>query len=311
MVASTPACLTEEWQPALHWRATARLVNGDRSGFDEDVDALELRAQRNGNRALEFQAISWRVSQALLDGRFDAADKLITIARGGVAAYNYFRWFKFLRKLIQLRWDQGRVDEVERLARSGLERSPRFPVLHTMLGLARFHQGDREGAWPAHETVMARLADVPVYLRPEVFVRAAELAVEVGDCNAAARVEAALRPFAGLMVPSHDEALPGSADRYLGMLAAVLGRCGEAATRFEAALSLETRLAAPSHLARTQYWYARSIADDPDGDRRRAAALAAEAAASAERLGMALLAHEAKAVHARVSASPVPEISPV
>jgi hypothetical protein len=95
------------------------------------------------------------------------------------------------------------------------------------------------------------------------------------------------------------------------MLAAVLSRWGEATTRFEAALSLETRLAAPSHLARTRYWYARAIADDPDGDRGRAAALAAESAASAERLGMALLVHEAKAVHARVSASPVPEISPV
>ena len=83
-------------------------------------------------------------------------------------------------------------------------------------------------------------------------------------------------------------------DRYLGMLATVLGRWSEAEGHFETALRIEAGLRSPPFLARTRYWYARLLITRPDGDARRATELAATAEETARKLGMAALADDAR-----------------
>ena len=82
----------------------------------------------------------------------------------------------------------------------------------------------------------------------------------------------------------HGVACYGSADRYLGMLAATLGRTGEAEGRFLAAAELERQMGAKTWLAHTAYEHGRTLLDV--GETERAAPLLAEAASLAESIGM-------------------------
>jgi tetratricopeptide (TPR) repeat protein len=105
-----------------------------------------------------------------------------------------------------------------------------------------------------------------------------------------------LRSFAGLtlLIPNL-VAVIGAADRYLGMLATVLGDFDAAHRHFEDAIALESSLASPPLLARTRYWFARMLlVRAAPGDRERARELLRESSASAEALGMTALARDAR-----------------
>jgi tetratricopeptide (TPR) repeat protein len=80
----------------------------------------------------------------------------------------------------------------------------------------------------------------------------------------------------------------GSAARYLGRLAAATGRTGDATEHFEHALAANAALRAPVCLAHTQVDFAQLL----EGG-RRAEQLRAEAAQTAQRLGLPMLARRA------------------
>jgi DNA-binding CsgD family transcriptional regulator len=109
----------------------------------------------------------------------------------------------------------------------------------------------------------------------------------LGDQTVAAMVYPELEPFAGgnVMI-GHLVSCYGAADRYLGMLAATLGDAERAEQHFEHGLELNRRMAASTWVAHTAYEYARFLLGRRPADRERAAALLAEAATLAERIGM-------------------------
>jgi tetratricopeptide (TPR) repeat protein len=105
-------------------------------------------------------------------------------------------------------------------------------------------------------------------------------------------------PLVPLLAPHVDAVLVlattvgclGSAARYAGLLAHVLGELDSAIAHFEAALATNERIGALPMLAHTQHELARSLrARAKRGDRERAARLDAEAAETAARLGLAAL----------------------
>jgi DNA-binding CsgD family transcriptional regulator len=113
----------------------------------------------------------------------------------------------------------------------------------------------------------------------------ADAARAVGDAATAALVYPELLPLAGVNVMiGHGVACYGSADRYLGMLAATLGRTDEAEERFLAAAELERSMRATTWVAHTAYEHGRTLV--AAGDEERAAPLLAEAAVLAESVGM-------------------------
>jgi tetratricopeptide (TPR) repeat protein len=82
----------------------------------------------------------------------------------------------------------------------------------------------------------------------------------------------------------------GAAGRYLGMLAGVMGEWGAAEEHFEAALEMDERLHAWPWLAHSKHEFALAlIARGRTVDQGRVDTLLAEAAASAERIGMPAL----------------------
>ena len=84
----------------------------------------------------------------------------------------------------------------------------------------------------------------------------------------AALVYPELEPLAGANVMiGHLVSCYGAADRYLGMLASVLGEWERAEEHFEAGMALNRRMGAATWLAHTGYEYARFLLARPGGDR--------------------------------------------
>ena len=116
----------------------------------------------------------------------------------------------------------------------------------------------------------------------------ADAAYSVGDAATAELVYPELAPLSGLNVMiGHGVACYGAADRYLGMLAEVLGETDRAAAHFEAALATNRRMGASTWLAHTDYAYGRLLVSH--GEVERGSALLAEAATLAGRCGLVAL----------------------
>ena len=130
------------------------------------------------------------------------------------------------------------------------------------------------------------------------FAYLAEIACAVGDRGWAGKLYDRLLPYSGLAAFSGMGAhCSGAVDRYLGQLAATLGRFGVAERHYDAALHLETGLRSPPLLARTRHWYGRMLLDrNGPGDAERARALLTSAVETAELLGMTRLAVQASAL---------------
>ena len=114
----------------------------------------------------------------------------------------------------------------------------------------------------------------------------------VGDDRIAPDLYAELTPHAGSIVTiGHGVACYGSADRYLGIVAAVSGEHDLARAHLEAALEIDRGMGAWTWLAHTQYELGRLLLKGGDGDPARGHELLQEAGALAERIGMPALLH--------------------
>jgi DNA-binding CsgD family transcriptional regulator len=112
-----------------------------------------------------------------------------------------------------------------------------------------------------------------------------DAAAALGDVPTAELVYPELEQFAGgnVMV-GHLVSCYGAADRYLGMLAALLGEGARAEAHFESALALNREMGADTWVAHTAHQYARLLLAGRERD--RAEILLGEAAALAGRIGM-------------------------
>jgi DNA-binding CsgD family transcriptional regulator len=137
----------------------------------------------------------------------------------------------------------------------------------------------------------------------------ADAAAAVSHTGIAALVYDAMRPNAGenVMV-GHGVACYGSADRYLGMLAATLGETEAAAEHFEQALEANRGQGARTWLAHTGYQYGRMLFRS--GEHARAQRLLGEAATLAESVGMPTLLARARALLAGPATALPDDLSP-
>jgi DNA-binding CsgD family transcriptional regulator len=132
----------------------------------------------------------------------------------------------------------------------------------------------------------------------------------LGDAETAAAVYSELAPYSGKNIQiGHLVTCQGSADRYLGMLAATLGEWSRAEEHFEAALALNERLGARTWFAHTMVEYARMLLARSAGtDRARAAALLGDAVQLAEECGLAFVLTKISGLGAAPdAASPLPD----
>ncbi len=232
-----------------------------------------------------------RALVALLEGNFPLGEELmgrelewshpVTTMRDEVSAG---RMHQFL-----LRREQGRVAEVESNVRASVEEFPWYPLhraalVCVLLELGRDVEGRAVFDDLAHDDFRALYRDNEWLLGIGLASEACSL---LGDAAAAAVLYEQLRPFAGRHAIGHAEGSLGVTDRYLGLLAATMGRLDAADEHLTAAIRLNEQMGARPWTAHTQYDLAGVLVErgGPE-DRKRARELQGEALEAARSMGM-------------------------
>jgi len=280
----------EKQAEAMEWRVAALIALGEIETAASELSAVRELASRTRQPFPLHVAEHYRSALALLQGRLaeaeEAAERSREVGRlltGRDASGVYGL------QMFTIRREQGRLDELAPVIRILAARAdgggswrPGFAVLLAELGMAdearkELERVRRDGLEPFRATL---------WLGSLIYL--ADACSAVGDAETAALVYPELAAFAGVNVMvGHGVVLHGSADRYLGMLAAELGEHERAAAHFEAALALNRRMGATTWLAHTAFQYGRLLL--ASGDLARAGELLGEAAALAEGIGMPAL----------------------
>jgi tetratricopeptide (TPR) repeat protein len=198
----------------------------------------------------------------------------------------------FGAQLFQLRWHQGRLQELEPAVAQLSRAVGSFGPWRIALALLYAENGQLAQARAEIDSLAVdnfrQLPRGRFWMVSMVLL--AQACTLIGDRERAAAVYELLAPFAerpGVMAFAN--VCTGSNERPLGILCTTLGRWDEAGARFERALARNRAMGALPWVARTQVEYADLLSRrDAPGDRERATAMNAEAQAAAAELGLKL-----------------------
>ncbi len=259
------------------WLVVDLLEHGEADAVEAQIESFTAGAQRLRQPVFIWHATVLRAMRAMLSGRLDEAESLAeeALASGGsaeaIAAAQYYAI-----QLLGIRREQGRMPELEPAARGFVATNPGRPAWQAALADLLVHADQRDEAAALLDEIAAQdFADIP---RDGDWMTAATLLSDVitalGDTARAARLYDLLYPYRRQnVVIGLGAACLGSSGRYLGRLAAVAGRDGDAARHFEHALEANARLGALVELAHTQLDYAELLGRGARANRLRDAAL--------------------------------------
>lgn len=274
-------------------RITCSMEAGDTLAVETDIAAHARLAEELRMPYHEWAAVTMRAGWALLQGSFDAAESLAERASMLLAGRPNAR-LAHLNQTTIIRWEQGRLAELREIWQAMAERFPQAGISRGWLVLADCEEGREDAAAMRLRTLVDALPELPrngLWLAS--LAVAALAAARLRDRDAASALYPLLRPYADrtivIMMP-HPTASFGSAELYLGLLAAAAARWDEAGEHFGAALRTNAALGAAAFLARTQCAYAGMLSSPGHAtDQARARSLLDQAAAAADRLGMTSL----------------------
>ena len=274
------------------WRVPSFVAIGDIASARSAVAELLEMARASAQPFMIHVAEHYQSAIALADGRLHDAEaaarrsqeagQLLT-GRDASGTYGI--------QMFSIRREQGRLAElapvIRILAGGEREHGPWRPGLVSLLAeLGMEADAKRE---------LARLAGEGLDpLRESLWVASltyiSDACAALGDETVAAMVYPQLKRLTNTNVMiGHLVAYYGAADRYLGMLATVLGEWERAEDHFERAMALNRKMAAGTWLAHTEYEYARMLLARGPGERERVGMLLGEAEALATRIGMTTL----------------------
>jgi DNA-binding CsgD family transcriptional regulator/tetratricopeptide (TPR) repeat protein len=274
---------------AMAWRVPTFVAFGDLDSARAEVVVLRELAEHTAQPFMHHVAEHYGSAIALCDGKLADAEAM---------AGRSHDWARLLTgrdasgthgiQMFGVRREQGRLAEIApviRILAGGAEREgpwrPGLAVVLAELGMER--EAKRELSRLAAEGIDGYQASL--WLATLTYLT--DACAAVNDERMAAIVYPELEPLAGTNVMiGHLVACYGAADRYLGMLAAVLGEPGRAEEHFEQAMEQNRRMGASTWVAHTAYEYGRFLLGRGRRARDHAQALLGEAAGLAERIGM-------------------------
>jgi tetratricopeptide (TPR) repeat protein len=275
---------------ALYRRTAAFLELGDTHEAEACRRAAEREADDLGQPHPRWAVMFFKVAAAVASGRLadakNAAQEILTLGRdsGQPDAEPLYAVL-----LATIRYQQGRLGELETVLADTVGRLPAVPYFRALLALA-YCELDRPTDARFVFTSLARgdlrslLFD---YLAGPTAALLAIVCAEVGDADGAAVLTEVIAPYAS-QVASHPLMWLGSFSHHLGLLATTLGRWSEAEAHFRTAASTHERLGAPAWLARTRLEWARMLlAGAEPGGGERAHDLLRQALGTARELGLA------------------------
>ncbi|MEX2554934.1 MAG: AAA family ATPase [Actinomycetota bacterium] len=275
-----------------HCRWTAAFELGDMVGVRAELEAMERLGEELRQPSQRWVAGAARALLALLEGRFREAEDFSeeALERGSAAQLDAISAFR--AQTYAIKREEGRLPDVEDVARRSVEEFPWYAIHATALAMICVETGRVDEARGILDAMAAD--DFAGLLWDNEWLLAlawiAQLCAMLGDADRASVVYRLLKPHERPNVLGHGEGCAGSASRYLGLTAAVAGRTAEAAKHFEAAIAHNARLGARPFVAHTQHEYAEMLARSNDAtENERARVLVAEASVTARELGMPAL----------------------
>jgi hypothetical protein len=210
----------------------------------------------------------------------------------------------FSGQFTNIRYLQGRLDELIPLIEQAIVDAPGLPVYRAVLAMACGRSGQLERTTELLDEAVAAGLAMPVDNAWTTANAAwADASVQVAHHPAAQIVRDRLAPFHDHIVTTHVTFQPAVA-HYLGRLDHLLGHFDEADARFVEAMTLHERLESPVLVAHTRAAWAAMLADrDTGDDHDRAVAMAEQAYAAATSGGFGYVAIDAEAVLARLGPS--------
>jgi class 3 adenylate cyclase/tetratricopeptide (TPR) repeat protein len=274
-------------------RMPALLEMADLTRFEASLARLGTIAEQHKLVGELWGLASARAMQAILHGEFANAEHLAERAleqapgmRADIATGVYSV------QMFTIRREQGRLAEVAPLFRRFLDENPQDAAWRPGLALIASDLGFEEAARKSLLDLAAGGFAFPIDAKRSLTLSyVAEVCARLRDTLCAERLYSLLLPYRDVTVIAPVSTVCcGSAARYLGMLAGVIGDWAGTEEHFEAALEMDERLQAWPWLAHTQHEFAAALlARGAPGDRVRADRLLVAAAETAQRLSMTSL----------------------
>jgi DNA-binding winged helix-turn-helix (wHTH) protein/tetratricopeptide (TPR) repeat protein len=298
---------------ALHghrFRLIDLLEYGDISAVDMELERCTRLAEELRQPYYQWYAATFQAMRAFVDARFADADALAQRALTiGQRAPSQNVTQIFGAQLLDLRREQGRLEELEATLAALVEQYPTLPSWRCGLAYLYTEIGRPQDA-RTHFDVAARrdfedLPRNPFWI--VAMVAAADVCAALEDRERAVRLYRLLSPYADRVAVNLGTTCGGSVSRPLANLATTLGDWSAAARHYEDALQMNRCMKAAHFVAHTQQQYARMLLRrDGDGDSAKALELLGEALAIYERLEMKTFAAQAQDLiaDARRAASP-------
>jgi predicted ATPase len=276
-----------------HYRLAVLLEHGDVHKVGVELPANLRLAERLRQPAQLWYATSIAAALALLEGRFDEAERLIAEALDhGQRAEGMFSLGVWIAQTYILEIERARTEELEDLIRGSMDDYASWPLMRCILLHLYTELGRNAEARNLFEAIASHnfndlLKDTDWSMGMSFL---AEVVVRLGDTARAATLYSLLEPYADRNGFGHPFFCTGSMSRYLGLLAGLLGRFDEAERHFEYAISMNEHMGARPGVAHSRHELALLLLDwDRPGDRERAAELLFEAVAIARDLGLVAL----------------------
>ena len=268
---------------------------GDFEDCDRAIEAMRALAEEIGQPTLRYFHLFLAANRARLRGRLEEAQALAeAIGETGESEALMFSG----SMMLALQIDQGHLEEMLEVLPTFAEEVPAFPDVPRGVRPGPVEAGRPEEARPFVEEA----AQDGFYHMPwdQAWTMGmsiwAEVAAHVGPPSAVEVLYEKLKPWAGQVAWS-GISTNGSLARYVGLLAAAMGRHDEAQEHFAAAAEVHERVDAPIFLARTRLDWAQSLlARGGPGDAERVQEMVEQARATAREHGCVTL--EARAVAA-------------
>ncbi|HEX2047061.1 MAG TPA: BTAD domain-containing putative transcriptional regulator [Acidimicrobiales bacterium] len=278
----------------------AQVEEGDMDAAGATLDAYEALAEELRQPLAQWEARRFRAMLALLQGRFEDAERLALEALAiGQSVEEPDAMAVFGVQLAIVRWEQDRLGELETALRGFVEEFSESPVWRAALALLVLELGAEDES----RAELERLSEDDFAGLPRNFAwlagmaMLAQVADRLGDAGRASVLLRLLTPFSDRNIVTGDRQCWGSAAYYLGMLARTTGDLDGAERWFEQALDHNVRMGAAAWAAHTRCDLgALLLARGRPGDEARGEALAREALAAARELGMTRLVRKAESV---------------
>ncbi|MGH9010791.1 MAG: hypothetical protein ACRDYF_13230 [Acidimicrobiia bacterium] len=240
------------------WRRSLALMElADGAAAAESREAAGRQASDLGQPFLNWAVMFSVMSASVASGRLGEAERLLEeIPDYRIPDADTL----FTAGLAGLRYEQGRLGELEPRLRSTVERLPRVPLFGALLALAQAELGRIDEAQATYRALGDDLAELVFdYFAAPTAAVLATVCARLGDTHGAARLFDLIAPFAN-QIASHPGLWFGSYEHHLGLLATTLGRLPEAETHFARAAATHERLGATTWLARTRLEWSRITA---------------------------------------------------